>query len=346
MDKFLFDFYNIINKLVYYINNTDELKNHLYYSEFLIKNFDNNIELKTNNIKLPIIFCLGGMGYKIYEKIINEQNIDIVLETETFDYDFSFALKNNNSEIILLFENKIKTTFYGLIENYSYTFDKETINKYKLKKNINKSSFDFISEIKHDRLHIKINLLKKKHILELSFWFNGKVSDEFTINDFNKNKIFIYTSKNLDYYLLPLNLLVKTTFYAILDFLENRNYNKCYKYIQRIEFIKKSYDKYVESNEKNHILEYIFDRYNYNIRKKYKIIIDYPFILAKESQKITNDDRQFLTRCIHHDLRKENIIKIKSEFITYKEKCEKKVNKNNIKKYTENSEDEKIDNNI
>jgi hypothetical protein len=175
--------------------------------------------------------------------------------------------------------------------------------------------------------------MKNLHILEFSFWYNNKISDNFTINDFNRNNILIYNSNKLNFYLLPLNLLVKTTFYAILDFIEKRDYNKCNKYIQRIKFIKECNDEYIKNNS-NLILKYIFTSYMSKIRRKYKIINDYPFILAEEAQKITSN-KMYLTRCIHTDFRNDNIKNNIQRFDKYKNLCDKKVAKNTINKYTE-----------
>jgi hypothetical protein len=277
------------------------------------------------------------MAYKIYEKIFQDQNINIKLDSNTLDYDFSFSLKNNDNESIEIFKTSIINIFNELIEDFSYTFDESTVKKYKLKfKTITNKNFKIITQEKYDRLHIKINcnIMKNLHILELSFWYNNKVSDNFTINDFNKNNIFIYNNNKLKYYLLPLNLLVKTTFYASLDYIEKRNYNKCYKYIQRIKFIKLCNDEYNKNNS-NLILNYIFKYYKHDIRKKYKIINDYPFILAEQAQNILQYEREYLTRCIHTDFRNNNILTIENQFKNYLKNCKAKVNKTTIDKYTE-----------
>jgi hypothetical protein len=338
MDKFLFDFYIIINKIISYIRITDELKNNLNYC-----NFDSNINnvIIENNNTIPIIFCLGGMAYKIYEKIIQEQKINVKLDSDTLDFDISFSLNNNNNETLQLFEEHLKTVFNNLIKDYTFTFDEDVIKKYKLNyQTINNTNFKFNVKRKYDRLHIFINcdIMKNLHILELSFWYNNKISDNFSINDFipNRNKILIYNNNKLNYYLLPLNLLVKTTFNAIFEFLERRNYDKCYKYIQRIKFIKDCNTEYIKKNNtKNLILTYIFISYNDQIRKKYKIINDYPFLIAEETQTIKYADRNYLTRCIHQDYRSDNLKNITSQINIYKENCETKVNKSNITKYTE-----------
>lgn len=336
MDKFLFNFYNIVDDIINFICITDEIKNKLNHCNFDSNNI-NNDEISESNYTTPIIFCLGGMAYKMYEKIIQEQNINIKLDSDTLDFDFSFSLKNNGTKTLQLFEDELKILFNNLIKDYTFTFD-EDIN-YKLNyKTIDHTNFKFNVKRKYDRLHIIINcdIMKNLHILELSFWYNNKISDSFTINDFNsgRNKILIYNSNKLNYYLLPLNLLVKTTFSAIFEFLERRNYDKCYKYIQRINFIKNCNNEYI-ININNLILTYIFISYNEQIRKKYKIINDYPFIITEETQKIAYNARNHLTRCIHQDYRNDNLKNITSQINIYKEKCEPKVNKHNISKYTE-----------
>ena len=321
MDNFLFDFYKIINKIINYILITSELNNNLNYCN---NYFNDNNKITNQYEKVPIIFCLGGMAYKMYEKIFIDNQLNIQLESDTYDYDFSLSLNNNSEDTILLFENKLQTIFSDLINNYIYKFNNKTVNKYQLKyKNINYKNFKFIVEKKFDRLQIKINCNIKHnlHILELSFWYNNKISDNFTINDFSKNNIFIYNYNNINFYLLPLQLLVKTTFYAILDFVERRHYDKCYKYIQRIKFIKECNDQY---NKTNLILFYIFKSYSNNIRRKYKIINDYPFILAEKSHQLDHK-KKYLTRCIHADYRNDNIKNNNEKFDEYKLICENKV---------------------
>jgi hypothetical protein len=73
------------------------------------------------------------MAYKIYEKIMHEQNININLDSDTLDYDISFSLKNNNNKTLQLFEKHLKILFNNLIKDYTFTFDEDTIKKYKLK---------------------------------------------------------------------------------------------------------------------------------------------------------------------------------------------------------------------
>jgi len=280
------------------------------------------------------------MAYKIYKKIFQDQKLNNKLNSDTLDYDFSFSLKNNNNEIITNISSKLNDLFTKLIYNYSYTFDKDTIKKYNLKYNkVGYTNFKFITEYKFDRLHIKVecDIMKNYHILELSFWYNNKVSDDFTINDFIKNQLFIYNSNKLNYYLLPLHLLAQTTFYAIFDYLEKRNYEKCYKYIQRIKFIKLCNDEYINNFQSNLLLKYIFVSYKSKIRKKYKIINDYPFILADQSQNIERNNRLYLTRCIHTDYRNNNIKNANEQFFKYEVECIRKVKKGTIDKYTEDN---------
>jgi hypothetical protein len=60
--------------------------------------------LKLNNLDIinkPIIFCLGGMAYKIYEYIISNYIDTYTMVTKTQDYDFSFSLKNNDKTTLI-----------------------------------------------------------------------------------------------------------------------------------------------------------------------------------------------------------------------------------------------------
>ena len=114
MDNFLFDFYKIINKIINYILITSELNNNLNYCSYYL-NYNNEIEQSSK--KVPIIFCLGGMAYKMYEKIFIDNQLNIQLDSDTYDYDFSFSLNNNSEDTILLFENKLQTIFSDLIKS-------------------------------------------------------------------------------------------------------------------------------------------------------------------------------------------------------------------------------------
>ena len=160
------------------------------------------------------------------------------------NYDFSLSLKNNNPDIIKELKNKFIKIFNKCIKDYTYTLDDNIKRYYKIKNNsITNKNFSIKCIEKNDRIQfiVDCDIKEKFHILEVSFWFNGKVSDNFTINDFTKNKLFIYTTNdNLNFYLLPLNQLVKTTLYAIVNFFELRYFDKCYKYIQRIKYINQS----------------------------------------------------------------------------------------------------------
>jgi hypothetical protein len=156
MDRFLFNFYNIIDGITNYICETNIIRKNLNYCNYNSNNSENN-NIDKEQINKPIIFCLGGMAYKIYEKIFQNQNMNIKLDSNTLDYDFSLSLKNNDDKTIEIIETSIKYIFNQLIKDYSYTFDQNTINKYKLKfKTITKNNFKFSSENKYDRLHIKI----------------------------------------------------------------------------------------------------------------------------------------------------------------------------------------------
>jgi hypothetical protein len=161
--------------------------------------------------------------------------------------------------------------------------------------------------INSDRLHYRINCNTKLnqtfHILELSFWLNGKISDNFTVNDFKFNKLFLYEKDNIYYYLLSLKLLIKTTLYAIVDFFEKRNFIKCNKYINRALYIKKINQIYTKLENPSYILSSIFESYRNQVKRKYKMINDYPFILSKELVNIKNNG---IIKCIYRQLRSKN----------------------------------------
>jgi hypothetical protein len=289
MESFLFKFYQqVIMFLIDSIIKDIDLVNNLNECTYNKK----GINQISENINLPIVFCLGGMGYSMYEKIIKTSINTEGIKAKTKDFDFSFSLKNNDNAILDNIVNKINTIFNTLIKDFNHKIQIDNITH-----TITSSDFEFQAEKRIDRLHIKINCdTLKDHILEMSFWFNGKISDNFTINDFKKNKLFIYNDNNYTFYLLPLVLLVKTTFTAIFDFLERRHYDKCYKYISRIEYIKNTFKIYKKNKHyNNEILDYIFSSYQGEIRKKYKIIYDYPFILSFYAQDINKNDRNYIT---------------------------------------------------
>ena len=193
-----------------------------------------------------------------------------------------------------------------------------------------------MNEKKRDRLQIKIiceYTNRKFHILELCFWLNGKISDNYTINDFKKEKLFIYIDKEgLEYYLLPLEKLIKTTYYAILDNYERQNYNKCNKYLDRIRYIKLTYDEYLKNDKKVEILNYIYSYYFENIYNKYKIMYDYPFI---NSKILVNEKNNDMTKCIIRELRTNNHKTYEENINNFTNKCNKKEEKIRYKEITE-----------
>jgi hypothetical protein len=266
------------------------------------------------------------MSYKIYENIIKNIIPNIKLNSTTNDYDITLSLNNNSNEVINIIIDELKIKFDELIETYEYTLDNILITSKNIK---------FITNKKYDRLHIQIELNInniKIHIVEISFWYNGKISDEFTINDFNindlnKSRLICYSNlKNniiYNYYMLPLNLLVKTSFYACIDFFERRNFKKCIKYINRIKYI---YDVYFEFDKNelyknNKILKNIFFTFMTDIYKRYKMINDYPFIISENVKEIENKK---LIRCIYSEYRKENRKNLKNYIKKYIKICNKK----------------------
>lgn len=326
MDKFIKDFYKIVNCINNDILNNEKICNLLFHCKYDI--FDkkiNNFNAE-NNKKRPLIFCLGGMGYNIYYEIISKYYQNIDLQSETKDYDFSFSLISNTDNNIKTIITIITQIIQKCIKNYQYEFIDKSTKKY----NINNNNFIVEIENKKDRLQIKINcwydLLNKNkqfHILELCFWFNGKISDNFTTNDFKKDKLFMYIDKEgFIYYLLPLEKLVKTTYYAILDNYERSNFDKCKKYLDRVKYVKLTYDEYNNSNKKIQLLNYIYYYYMEKIYNKYKIIYDYPFILSRKMFDIKNKE---LEKCIKRELRTEQHSIYENKIKIYIEKCKKKI---------------------
>lgn len=242
--------------------------------------------------------------------------IDYKLDNKTLDYDVTFAINK-------FIDTSSKNKFVKQVENIII----DALVSYKYKNN-NKSIFSFEYVLNNHRIHIRLNCNindKNFHILELSFWLNGKISDNFSVNDFINNNLILYNSNNVYYYLLPLDLLVKTTFYAILDFFEKRNFSKCNKYIDRITYIHRIYLEYNKFNGDNEILFDILDSYKTKIKRKYKIIKDYPFILSKYLVKINNNG---IIKCIYRHLRDNNHNEIRRLISKYREKCKNKLKYN------------------
>jgi hypothetical protein len=193
-----------------------------------------------------------------------------------------------------------------------------------------------VNEKKRDRLQIKINCEygnRKFHILELCFWLNGKISDNYTINDFKKEKLFIYIDKEgLEYYLLPLEKLIKTTYYAILDNYERQNYIKCNKYLDRIRYIKLTYDEYLKSNKKVELLNYLYYYYFEDIYHKYKIMFDYPFINSKVMNGLKDKE---IIKCVIRELRTNNHKTYVENINKFVNNCNKKEEKLKYEEITE-----------
>ena len=316
------DFYSIVNKIIYKINNNKNINKFLYYCNYEVLN-SNNKQIKS----LPISVCLGGGGFMLYNIIFKNENITKILKIETLDYDVSYSLKHTiNDEDIEFIKNEIINICNTTLSFYKF-------------KNLTGDIFKVIINKNNDqRIHIKIDCNTKVntnfHILELSMWFNGKVSDNFTINDFiSKNNLYLYNKNNIYYYLLPLELLIKTMLYAITDFFERRYFEKCIKYIERVKFIKEINDIYQNSKHKNECMDTIFSSYFTKIKRKYKIINDYPYIYAYKFVKIDNNG---IIKCIYKNLRKNNRKTLDAIFDKYMLEC-KDMKKYNPK-YSEDTE--------
>jgi hypothetical protein len=302
------------------------------------------------------------MAYKIYEYIISNYIDTYTMVTKTQDYDFSFSLKNNDKTTLINLTNLIIKIFNTSINNYSYRLDRDMIRYYKLKsRKINKNNFSIEVKEKNERVQFIVNCKIEHlefHILELSFWYNGKVSDLFTVNDFQKNNLILYIDHNLLFYLLPLNLLVDTTLHAIINFFESRYFDKCNKYIKRVEYIHNINKEYNTLRDKPNMLKNIFGSYNKYIRKKYRLINDYPYSIStykdkikikdqdkvKDQEKdkdkiIDNETKNAILRCVYYDMRKENKKILNEKIDQYINDCQSKTNKLNINTYTEETDD-------
>jgi hypothetical protein len=304
-------FFRYVNDIIYDIHINDIINKELFKCNYFLLN-------NQSEANYPLTFCLGGGGYILYKNIFENENIKYDIDLTTYDYDISFCFNNYmNKNKLENIGNKIKFISKSSIDNFIFM-------------NLTKDIFIYDFTITNDRLHFRINcdtkLNKPFHILELSFWLNGKISDNFTKNDFKTTKLILYETNKLYYYLLPLKLLVKTTLYAIVDFFENRNFYKCIKYLNRIKYIKKINDLYIKSNINSYILSIILESYNKMIKRKYKMIHDYPFTLSYEFVKIKNNG---IIKCIYKHLRSANKNEIISTFEKYKKLCSKEKPYNN-----------------
>ena len=316
------DFYKYVNNIIDKIHKNNISKS-LFACNYL--NLNNG-----EDFVLPLTFCLGGSGYIQYNNIFNSECKLIQLQTKTRDYDISFSLIDstisNSFDISKEFIDNITDICKNELDTYKY-------------KNLTNEIFKYGFDVNLQRLYIKVicntKLNPKFHILELSFWLDGKISDNFTVNDFKKNSLFLYNIDTNIYYLLPLFLLVKTTLYAIVDSFENRNYKKCIKYIDRIKFIKKYYDKYKELKNDIVIINKIYKEYGNRIKRKYEMINDYPYILSHVYDKYKITDNTVIT-CINKKSREYNRNKLLLLIKEYINECKEKktdseVSNTNIK---------------
>jgi hypothetical protein len=246
-------FYLVVNDIIYDIHSNNYINKYLFYCEYKSLNI-------TKKYNLPLTICLGGGGFIQYNHIFKNEKLINKIELESKDYDisFSFGTNNINNQIINRVKNELKSIYDNNIKSFKYN-------------NLTQNSFKFTTDTRNDLLHCKIECelpnKYKFHIAEFSLWFNGKISDNFTINDFNKSKIYLYEKDSLYYYLLPLELLTKTLLYAIVDYFEKRNFNKCVKYLERVKFIKDCNKLYMNNHsiKHNNCLYIIFDSYKNQI---------------------------------------------------------------------------------
>jgi len=317
------DVYKIINNIILDTHKNEIITKNLQYCDYILLN-DNK------QYYYPLTLCIGGAGFIQYNLIFYKENLVDNIELKSLDYDISFSLN-------ISFNDK------KIINNIISEFEKiyvVNMNNYEFDDTINKNNFKLTYYKNTNRIHFRMECCTNKplfsknskifHIAEFSLWFNGKVSDNFTINDFMKKPLILYKNKNVYYYLLPLELLMKTLLYAIVDFFERRNYYKCIKYIERALFIKKCNKLFIDKKENNKALIQIFSSYKNKIKRKCKIINDYPFILSYELSKINNNG---IIKCLYKLLRLDNHKKYIGLINKFKKECD---NENNY--LTENSE--------
>ena len=308
-------FYLLIDKMILLIHD-NKISEYMNYCNYISLN-------KNEQYYYPLTICLGGSGFIQYNQIFIKEKLINDAKINSMDYDISFSLKQITQSNINIIIQEINNIYDKLISKFKY-------------EHLNINNFELTKVVNNQRIHFRINCnpyneLTKKltknqqkqtiHIAEFSFWLNGKISDNFTINDFEYNSLYLYKNNNVHYYLLPLDLLVKTLLYAIVDFFERRNFNKCIKYLERIKFIKDCNKSYLNSDKKNIYLSIIFDSYKNQIKRKYKMIHDYPFLIAYELKDIKNSG---IIKCIYRKLRKHNKKYIKKEIEKYKEECKDK----------------------
>jgi hypothetical protein len=103
----------------------------------------------------------------------------------------------------------------------------------------------------------------------------------------------------------------------------------------------KVYKKYKKISNKNELITYILGSYNHEIRKKYRLINDYPYVLSNYNDKLKDLDyetKNMMLRCIYYDLRKDTLKFIDEQFNNYLNKCKMEINKKNINRYTEETD--------
>jgi len=304
LDTLFNDFYKYVNNIINYI-----IDNEYLYDYLLLCNYKDLYNKQIANSPLTII--LGGGAYIQYKNIFKDYKIDVKNKITSYDYDISMALKHNLEHYEI---KKIKCIINDIII--------DVLSEYKFK-NINSNHFTITCLINDSRIHfrvncdIAVNYKYEYHIFELSLWFNGQISDNFTINDFRRINLYLYQKNDIYYYLLPLDLLVKTTLYAIVDFFELRNFQKCVKYLERVKYINNIYNIYINMDNKPNIINDILSDYKNKIKRKYKMINDYPYNISYLLKDINNNG---IIKCIYKNLRNSNKT-IEKDIIKYKNIC-------------------------
>ena len=319
------NFYVIVEKIITYVNSNKKISKYLNDCKY---NRYNQTETILDKKEMPLVVCLGGSSFKMYRNIfsnyINHDAIDAnpYMNLETTDYDISFSLKccdNSTFKIVSAdIETTIKNYFYNIIKDYAFAgIDVKLFN------------FERSSKNSFSKLHLQITYKgKHNHVAEFVFWTNNKLSDSFDIAKFDKFNLVHHVNNNMQYFLLPLDLLMESTHHAIADYFEARNFAKCKKYILRSKYIKKIYGLYSDLQLKNKFMEDIFSPYLKHIRRKYIMMNDYPYFLA-----LFNDvlDDHGIFNCIYKEYQDMHSVKNMKIFIDDKlDECKKKEDKRKV----------------
>jgi len=283
-------FAGLASHIYEYFLGADDLKSTLNTTNnFYLINQSNNTDQEDDECKL-LMFCLGGSAYKSYAKMLNKH-----INVNTTDYDISLSLKQDFNESLI--DQHIKTLGHSI--NSSKILDNLDFSTAKSEKNFTNldkyDKFCIDKQNNHKKLLYRLCVNYKgkiEHIIELSMWKNGRISDDFYLTDFqappHKNIqiiIFIDNDKNMNFILHPL-LLVSSTYNAIVDKIRENHVDveKCMKCVERI--------KYITAHIKTNTFDLINDLSFKEIERINNIVDNYPFILC-DTKFVNNNSAIF-----------------------------------------------------